>query len=129
MRSFGRQVRDWVDKADRKQKDTTRDIGVALFDAFSDNTPVRTGFLRGSWYAAYSGYKNNDGDYDPTGVTTKEEARDVLRKFEDQKQFWIMNSAYYARFVEFGTSKMEARLYATTVARRARTIANGAINV
>lgn len=127
MGKFSRQIEAWTKQTRGDLEQGARDATYGLFNELSNNTPVRTGFLRGSWSANYSPSNPPEGDYDKTGVEGKRAALKALQKYEPGDTIYIINSAYYARFVEFGTQSIEPRLFATTVLQNARSIGESAI--
>jgi hypothetical protein len=74
-------------------------------------TPVDTGFLRGSWQPALNSPELKDGSPDPTGVQAVAEVMAVGNLVKPGDRFYMMNNANYAKFVEYGTSKMAGRFY------------------
>jgi hypothetical protein len=103
MGKFSRQIDEWAKQTRGDLEQGARDATYGLFEALSDNTPVRTGYLRGSWSVNYTPSNPPEGDYDKTGAKGKRSALDVLQEYKTGDTIYIINSAYYARFVEFGT--------------------------
>ena len=131
MGKFELQVSRWSDDARGELKRGVRRATGGLFDALSDNTPVRTGFLRGSWSVVYSPSNPPEGELDPSGTISKAAALKALQRYSPGDTIYVVNSAYYARWVEYGSSKFNVpfapRLYATTVLQNARSIGEAAI--
>jgi HK97 gp10 family phage protein len=74
-------------------------------------TPVDTGFLRGSWQPALNDVKNEKGSPDPSGAQTIAELMTVANGVLPGDRFYMTNNANYAKFVEYGTSKMSGRFF------------------
>jgi len=127
MARFEDEVNNWVRDTQQEMQKGVRQATFGLFDALSDNTPVRTGFLRGSWQVNLNSSAAEEGEYDKSGTISKSAALDVLGDYRAGDTIYILNSAHYARFVEFGTQHIQPRLYATSVLQNARSIGEAAI--
>jgi HK97 gp10 family phage protein len=127
MARFEDEVNNWVRGTRQEMKKGVRQATFGLFEGLSDNTPVRTGFLRGSWQVNLNSSAAEEGEYDKSGTIGKSAALDVLGDYRVGDTIYILNSAYYARFVEFGTQHIQPRLFATSVLQNARSIGEAAI--
>jgi hypothetical protein len=94
-----------------------QDINEQVVEA----TPVKTGFLRNSWYAQLNSEPAGPGG--TGGVATLNVVAGDL-KIGDV--YYAVNGANYAVFVEYGTSKMRPRAFVRGVIDRADTIAAAA---
>src|SRR5215472_13922037 len=81
-------------------------------------TPVRTGFLRASWFAEINDEPSGAGGAGGEGAMM---AAAVNMKPGDR--FIAVNTAAYAAFVEFGTRKMSPRAFVHGTVARAAAIA------
>ena len=61
-----------------------------------------TGFLRGSWIATLGAPGNGEGHDDPTGAVTVSKASMVAAGMELGEAFYIVNTATYAKRLEYG---------------------------
>lgn len=129
--AFEKQIKAWAEDTRVDLRKGARQATYGLFEALSDNTPVRTGFLRGSWQVNLNNATPEEGDYDPSGTMSKSAALSSLQQYSLGDTIYIMNSAHYARFVEYGSAKFNVpftgRLFATTVLQNARSIGEAAI--
>jgi HK97 gp10 family phage protein len=88
------------------------------------DTPVDTGFLRGSWQPAIGGEKFRDGKNvaEDGGAAVIADVMLTATQMRAGQKFYMMNNAKYAGFVEFGTSRMRPRLFVTRNIKRARSV-------
>lgn len=112
---FTADISQWAarnrDRLDALARQTSLEMGARVVN----KTPFDTGFLRSSWQpsigAPVTGQSGEAGGPPP----------DVALSIANMKAgdtFWMTNNASYARFVEFGTSKMAGRFFVTdTVAQ------------
>jgi len=64
-------------------------------------TPVRLGFLRGSWFAGLNEVPTQAGSKDPSGANVSE-LNAVVAKFTIGDTYYLVNTAAYAARVEYG---------------------------
>lgn len=74
-------------------------------------TPVDTGFLRGSWQPSINAPIVKEGSPDPTGAQAVAVLMAVGNQVKPGDRFYMLNNANYAKFVEYGTSKMAGRFF------------------
>lgn len=94
-----------------------QDINEQVVEA----TPVKTGFLRNSWYAGL-----NDEPSGPGGTGGVATLTAVAGDLKLGDVYYAVNGASYAVFVEYGTSKMRPRAFVRGVIDRADAIAAAA---
>lgn len=111
-RTFNAQVRDWAakfpDKMDALARQTAQEVSQRVVTA----TPVDTGFLRGSWQPSIG----RPGPATPGDASAKVAL--TISGMRAGDMFYMTNGAKYAKFVEFGTSKMAPRYYVTDNVKR-----------
>lgn len=116
--SFESDIDAWAEKvranADKLLQETAFQISLKLVEF----TPVRTGFLKNSWFATL----NAPGDQTETpgalssnlagaGSASMTAISLILKTSKAGDIIYIMNNANYARFVNDGTSKMAGRRF------------------
>jgi hypothetical protein len=102
-----------------------QEFGQDLAERLIVNTPVDTGFLRGSWTAALNrppalGVSTRE---DKGGMHTVATMNLVLSTMSPGDTVYMVNGARYARHVEYGTSKMAARGFVRKTVAQAPSIA------
>lgn len=108
-----------VERTKRRQETVVQEFLWDLSSELMDNTPVITGFLRGSWYPSINTPGTAPaGIKDPGGQATLGRMALVFGTVRPGDVIYILNGANYAVHVEFGTSRMTPR------AMVARTVAN-----
>lgn len=112
-RTFALDIARFVEKAKGQEDAFVRGFCNRLFYEVVRNTPVDTGFLRGSWGAVLNGRYTPS----PDAITT------VLTGYKPGDVVGLRNTASYAAFVEFGTSRMAPRAFVRNTLRRAQSIA------
>jgi HK97 gp10 family phage protein len=107
-RQFSADISAWAkansDRMDALARQTSQEASARVVN----RTPVDTGFLRSSWQPSLGKPQAADGKGNPAG--------DIGLTVSNMKAgdtFWMTNNAKYARFVEFGTSKMKGRFFVT----------------
>lgn len=74
------------------------------------DTPLDTGFLRGSWQPSIGqGDMSHKGEADKSGAAIEAKLASIVPQIKAGQVFWMMNNAAYAGFVHWGTEKMAAR--------------------
>lgn len=91
------------------------------------NTPVDTGFLRGSWFISINRMGTGQGKADPTGQSTVAEMGIRIAAARPGDTLYFLNGANYARFVEYGTSRMQGQGFVRRTVANARNVANRTI--
>lgn len=94
-----------------------------LNEAVVRATPVDTGFLRGSWYAALGAAPTGAGPPDPGGQGSVARMNLVAANVRLGDVYYAANGAKYAAAVEYGTSRMHPRAYVRATLARADSIA------
>lgn len=117
-----------IDAFVEKAKGRTRAFVVEFVQDLNEEivrtTPVRTGFLRASWYAALGSSAAAAGGQ-PAGDPLSR-MNLVAARLGVGDVFTAINGAAYARFVHDGTSTMHPRPWVATVIDRASLIAEAA---
>lgn len=92
------------------------------------NTPVKTGFLRASWYASLGSPPALQSNHtaDPTGSTTIARCNLIAATMKLGQVYYMVNGASYAVHVEFGTKFMRGRRMVGSTLDRANKIAKEA---
>jgi hypothetical protein len=110
---FTADISQWAARNGEKLDALARQTALEMSAKVVTRTPVDTGFLRSSWQPSIG---NPASGSSASGATP-----DVSLTVSNMKAgdtFWMTNNASYARFVEFGTSKMAGRFFVTdTVAQ------------
>jgi hypothetical protein len=111
-RVFKAQIDAWLQKAPEKLDAFARQICFEMAERVVDNTPVDTGFLRGSWQPSIGEPSlDHQGKPDKGGVAVATVVAMVIPAMRAGQKFYMMNNAAYARPLEYGTSKMAGRFY------------------
>lgn len=112
-KTFRADISKWktatAEKLDAVARQTCQEMAFRVVMA----TPVDTGFLRGSWQPSIGTPKGGEGKLDPGGMARVAEAALIVSGIKPGEKFFMLNNAAYARFVEYGTSKMAGRFYVT----------------
>jgi len=109
---FKAQIDAWLHKAPEKLDGFARQICFEMAERVVDKTPVDTGFLRGSWQPSIGEPSlDHEGKEDKAGALAEAAVALVVPQMKAGQKFYMMNNAAYARFVEYGTSKMAGRYY------------------
>ena len=101
------------------------EFGQSLAEQAVTNTPVDTGFLRGSWYARLNDPVGGTSaaQNDKSGAMTIAEINLVVGAMSAGDTVYLVNGAKYARFVEYGTSRMAPRGFVRKTVAQAPRIA------
>ena len=122
---FELQVDQWIAKAKGRAKEFCTEFIQDINQRVVEATPVKTGFLRGSWYAALGqGANDTGGATDPSGGSSVARMNLVASQLKLGDIYQANNGANYAVFVEFGTSKMAPRSFVRGTLDQAEEIAN-----
>lgn len=90
-----------------------------------DTTPVLSGHLKYNWRGLLnvSNVDEREG-VDPSGAPTKAEIRKAINAMKRGDTFYCLNPTPYLIYVEYGTSRMAARLFVTAVIAKLQRIAD-----
>lgn len=117
-RTFRLNLGKWADLTQDKLDALVRQTCQEISERVVRDTPVDTGFLRGSWQPSIG--KPIDG---APGAGSPGTVSLVASQMQAGQIFYMTNNASYARAVEFGTSKMRGRFFVTDNVKRFRAIA------
>jgi hypothetical protein len=67
-----------------------------------DDTPLDTGFLKGSWQPSLGAPKRDKGINDPGGAKAKADVAIAVAELRAGDTFYMINNAKYARRLEYG---------------------------
>lgn len=115
---FRAKVGEWAQTQPQKIDGFARQVCYEMAERVVMKTPVDTGFLRGSWQPAIDKVRNDAGAADTTGGKALGEASLVIAGIKVGARFYMTNNAAYARFVEYGTSKMVGRFFVTDTVKQ-----------
>jgi hypothetical protein len=124
--SFSLQIDKFVEMAKRNMQEFVTEFLQDLNEEVVRNTPVDTGFLRGSWWSSIGGPNFGAGSIDKAGASAIARMNLVASQIVVGQVYYAMNGANYAAFVEYGTSKMAPRAFVRTTLARAPAIAEAA---
>lgn len=102
----------WAKKAGDKLDALARQACQEISYKVVYQTPVDTGFLRSSWQPSIGTPKSAQGAIGAQAKPLGDVAL-VCAGVKAGDIFWMTNNARYAKFVEYGTSKMAGRFYVT----------------
>jgi hypothetical protein len=99
---FKLDIAAWADKA----KGRLREFAVEAIQDINEEvvraTPVKTGFLRGSWWASLNASVVNAGPADPSGASASSRMNASLIGLQLGDVYRANNGAAYAMRIEFG---------------------------
>lgn len=116
----------WARKAKGQLKEFVVETIQDLNEEVVENTPVITGFLRGSWWSTLGDPEKSGGAPDPSGQIAVARMNMTVVDLELGDVYTAYNGASYAWFVENGTEKMEPRAMVGRAVARFKDIANAA---
>lgn len=124
MSQFAFDMDKWVKrakvKADTFVKEFTQDMAREVVEA----TSVRTGFLRGSWYASLNDpFKFDEGRNDPSGSISVAKMSITINGMTTNGVIYVLNGANYAQHVEYGTTRMEPQAFVRGTLSKANFVA------
>jgi len=111
-----------IEKTGRKMETAVIELSQDLSEAFVVTTPYVTGFLRSNWYADLN--NPNVGEQRvvaSTGFVPRSESEILttmalaLLSYKGGDTVYFKNTAFYAGYVEYGTSKMAPRAWVRSV--------------
>lgn len=106
---FRATVTAWQRATDQQKEQLARHVCVEMGSLVVERTPVQTGFLRGSWKPSVNEPDHSSGSADPSGSHVVAAVLSVSLGMKLGDRFSMLNSAAYAPYVEFGTSRMAGR--------------------
>ncbi len=112
----------WKTKANNNLRGFLVEFIQELNNAVVEATPVRTGFLRGSWFGAVG--TPPEDEEGSAGRTSVAEMNAAAVEMKPGETYYAVNTANYAAFVEYGTRRMAPRAYTRNAIARAREIAD-----
>src|SRR5262249_45440709 len=90
-----------------------------------DTTPVLSGHLKYNWRGLLNVSEVDEREgVDPSGAATKAEIRKAITAMKRGDTFYCLNPTSYLIYVEYGTSRMAARLFVTAVIAKLQRIAD-----
>lgn len=106
--TFKADLSKWATKfsldMDALARQTAQEVSLGVVS----DTPVDTGFLRGSWQPSLKAPVVAKGVGNPGALIGV-----VVADMKAGDTYWMTNNAKYAEFVEFGTSRMAGRFFTT----------------
>ena len=124
---FSLDVRKWVKQAKVRNETFPIELANDLAKATIEATPVVHGFLRGSWYASVNDpldRSEGEGQKDKPGKQTAAQISLTLKDAHLGDKIYLLNSASYARHVEFGTATQRPQAFIRGTLARAEQIAS-----
>lgn len=98
-----------ADKTGRKLETVFQEVVMDLSEKVTDNTPLQTGFLKGSWFLGINTITGPSGNFDTTGVMAVATIALAAQGLRVGDVATIGNNASYAKYVEYGTRNMAPR--------------------
>lgn len=106
--TFSSDITKFIRKTQGNGDRFIRDFSFNLIERIIDRTPVKTGFLRNSWSASLDQPSRKTGA-PGTGGADLSGIGLVLSQATLKNRIYLTNNANYAKYVEFGTSRMAPR--------------------
>jgi hypothetical protein len=110
---FRASIGKWAKATDAKFEALARQTCYEMGFRVVQKTPVDTGFLRGSWQPSIGEAMDATPTLDTAGARALGDVGIVIQELKVGDRFFMVNNAAYARFVEYGTSRMGPRYYVT----------------
>lgn len=122
---FSALIQHWAGRVEATLEDFIKEFIQDLNEEIVRGTPVRTGFLRGSWQASIGSPPAGIGGGvpDTAGAATIARLNLVAAQLDIGDVYYMVNGASYAIHVELGTSRMAPRRFVSSVVDRADRIA------
>lgn len=117
---FDVQIAQWVAQAKGRTREFCIEFVQDLNEEVVRATPVKTGFLRASWWGSIGTPIENAGGGSVAQMNL------VAAAIVPGDVYYAMNGAAYASFVEYGTVKMAPRAFVRGTVARAGEIADAA---
>jgi hypothetical protein len=99
-KSFKSSLADWLDRTDGKLDALVRQCAQQLSQQVVEDTPVDTGFLRGSWQPSIG--EPASGADASTNAYPASEISLVVAELRAGDKFFLINNCPYARRLEYG---------------------------
>lgn len=99
---FSTVVDDWIKKAGGHLDAFCSEFCQDISQQVIENTPVKTGFLRGSWWSSLNGKGEQVGGVDPTGSVTAARVTLTASKVKVGDQYAMRNGTAYGLRLEYG---------------------------
>lgn len=112
--TFRNDMEQWAKDSEVTLETYLREYGQSLMEKAVQNTPVDEGFLRNSWNVSLNTPINDQGTArtpDKSGQQAIARANLALSTMDIGDTAYFINGAKYARFVEYGTSRMAPRAF------------------
>jgi len=122
---FADDVERWAKETEVTLETYLREYGQSLMERVVQNTPVDEGFLRNSWHVTLNPANalGTARTADKSGQRAVGQASLVLSTMEAGDTVYFINGAKYARFVEYGTSRMAPRAFVRKTLSQTKQIA------
>jgi hypothetical protein len=121
-RTFNLKIRGWAKSTQEKLDALARQSVQQIAQNVVVDTPVDTGFLRGSWQPSLGKPIAATGSPDQSGAGALSSINLVVAGMKAGDTFYLVNNAKYGAFVEFGTSRMAGRFFVTSNVKRASAV-------
>jgi len=115
---FRAKIRGWNKATQAQIEGIARQTCMEMAERAVRATPVDTGFLRGSWQPSLNVPETKVGSPDPAGGQAIAAVMTVGNSVMPGDRFYMLNNASYAKFVEYGTSKMAGRFFVQNTVKR-----------
>jgi hypothetical protein len=104
--SFGGDVNNWADKAERRMEEAIRKIALSVFREVILMSPVDTGRFRGNWQVAINSMPQGTVEIDDkSGSISISKADAAAMQLKVGQAIYLVNNLPYARALEYGHSK------------------------
>jgi len=121
-------IADVARRSQRKVETAAHEVTQDLAEAVIERTPVRTGFLRGSWFVAINDREAiSEGTEDKGGSQTVGRMSAQISQSQVGDIIYMLNGASYAKYVENGTRYMRPRNFVKSTVNDAPQIAEETI--
>lgn len=108
---FNARIGAWARQVNADLDALARQTAQEMAGAVVERTPVDTGFLRGSWQPSIGAPADAIAKPDPSGEIARAAVTLKAAEVKAGDRFFMLNNARYARFVEYGTSRMAGRFF------------------
>jgi hypothetical protein len=103
-------------------------IALELGETVINQTPVDTGFLKGSWFVSINNPSVSfTGVEDKSGSGSKSRIASGVQAYELGDTIYILNNTPYGPFVEYGTVKMAPRSFVRSTVGLAPQVVNATV--
>lgn len=111
LSQFSQVIERFVEKTKGKEKQFALEFIQDMNESVIESTPVKTGFLKGSWWASINDAATGPGVADQSGATTVARVNLSAAEMQIGDVYYMLNGANYAQFVEYGTARMAPRAF------------------